>query len=464
MELGGHILNAVLFRPPVPTPPKARRNLIALLRVLRDNPLEAWTEEHFEQPVVRDGLPFMPALVVSEPAAIKHVLLDNASNYRKDDLLQRILSPGLSNGLLTVEAEQWKRQRRTVAPMFARRTIHDFAPMMQAAIDTLVSRWNGLDDGGLLDVAADMTGLTLDVLERTIFSDGIERDTADFRDAMRIYFDTIGRIDPFDALGLPKFLPRPTRWPERAALAFFNDAVDAIIRERRRLLAQGAGKAPSDLLTLLLTAGDADEPLSEAEIRANVLTFIAAGHETTAKTLIWSLFLLGHAPSWADEIAREASQSPSEEANDPCAHLPVTRAVIEEALRLYPPIAAISRVAIGTDEIAGEEVAPGTMVIVAPYVVHRHRRLWEEPDVFNPARFLGSARDRIRRYAYLPFGAGGRVCIGQAFALQEATLALAAIVRNFRLAPDPAADVEPLLRITLRPKGGLRMRLYRREG
>jgi cytochrome P450 len=456
-------LNAVLFRPPAPTPAKSRRNLFSLLRVLRDNPLEAWTEAHFEQPIVRDGLPFMPALIVSEPAAIKHVLLDNAANYRKDDLLQRILSPGLSNGLLTVEAEQWKRQRRTVAPMFARRTIHDFAPMMQAAIDALVGRWRKLPEGSAVDVAPEMTGLTLDVLQRTIFSSGIEGGTEDFAEAMRVYFDTIGRIDPFDALGLPQFLPRPTRWPERAALAYFDEAVDAIIRERRRLLAQDGAAAPRDLLTLLLAAADADEPLNESEIRANVLTFIAAGHETTANTLIWALFLLSHAPMWSDAIAQESAHLVSLDGSDPCAHLPITRAVIEEALRLYPPIAAISRVAIGGDDVAGENVAPGTMVIVAPYVVHRHRCLWEAPDVFDPERFLGAAREQIHRYAYLPFGAGGRVCIGQAFALQEATLALAAIVRDFRLEADPDAEVEPLLRITLRPRGGLRMLLKHRS-
>jgi cytochrome P450 len=295
-----------------------------------------------------------------------------------------------------------------------------------------------------------------------MFSEGMELDPEEFRSAMRTYFDSIGRIDPFDALGLPEFVPRPTRRAERAALRFFRSSVDSIIKERRKRTSDGSSTAPRDLLTLLLEAADphSGHPLSEAEVRANVVTFIAAGHETTANALTWSLYLLSQADEWAARVAAEAILEPGSE--DPCAHLVVARAVIEEALRLYPPIAAISRVAIGSDEVAEGFIRAGTMVIVAPYVVHRHRALWEEPDLFDPTRFLGAARDRIHRYAYLPFGAGSHVCVGAAFALQEATLALSAVAKHFRLELAPGTDVRPLLRITLRPRGGLPMRLYRR--
>jgi cytochrome P450 len=452
------------FRPPIPAPRKAPLNLLSLLGVLLDNPLEAWTEAHFEQTVVRDRLFFMPAVVVSEPDAIQHVLLDNAANYRKDDLLLRILSSGLKDGLLTVEGERWRRQRRAVAPMFARKTIYDFAPAVKAAIDELVARWREVSEGGVIDVAEDITRLTLDVLQRTIFSNGLERGTDEFRESMRTYFDSIGRIDPFDVLGLPDVLPRPTRRSERSAVQFFNSAVDSIIEERRRVAAEGRPSFQHDLLTLLLEAASAhaEHPLSEAELRANVITFIAAGHETTANALIWSLLLLSKSEEWAARVAAEAKLGTGKTGDDPCGNLVITRAVIEEALRLYPPIAAISRVAIGPDEIAGESIRAGTMVIVAPYVVHRHRRLWDRPDVFDPGRFLGAAREHIHRYAYLPFGAGPRICIGQAFALQEASLALAAIAGNFRLSLAPGFEVEPLLRITLRPRDGMRMVVHHR--
>ena len=449
------------FRPPAPAPRKRPLDLLSLLGVLRDNPLEVWTEAHFEQPVVHGGLPFLSAVVLSAPDAIQHVLLENAANYRKDDLLLRILGAGLSDGLLTVEGDKWRRQRKAVASIFARRTIHEFAPAMQCAIDDLSVRWSQLPDDGIVDVAQEMTLLTLDVLQRTVFSQGLGHDAEQFRDAMRCYFDSLGRIDPFDALGLPAFLPRPTRFGERSALRFFDAAVDTIIAQRRRLVARERGDVPRDLLTLLLEAAD-QHALSEAEVRANLITFIAAGHETTANALIWSLYLLSQVDEWAERVAAESRASHGATSEDPCAHLPLTRAVIEEALRLYPPIAAISRVAIGPDSIGEETIRSGTMVIVAPYVVHRHRHLWARPSVFDPRRFMGSARGTIHRFAYLPFGVGPRTCIGAAFALQEATLALSAIAGKFCLRLKSDFEVEPLLRITLRPRHGLPMHVYRR--
>jgi cytochrome P450 len=457
-------LNKVFFRPPAPEPGDNPLSLLALLSVLRSNPLEAWTKAHFEQPIVRGGLPFMPAVVVSDPAAIQRVLVENVANYRKDDLLLRILSPGLGNGLLTVDGEQWRRQRHAVAPMFARKAIHNFAPQMTATADELVARWSDLPDGSIVDVAQEVTRVTLDILRRTIFSHGIGRDTEEFREAMRTYFDAIGTIDPFDALGLPAFLPRLSRWSARPALQFFNSAVDAIIAERRRLVAEEPDRVPRDILTLLVEARDPHSglALSEGELRANIITLIAAGHETTANTIAWSLFLLSQADEWRARVAAEAESRFSCESEEPCQHLIVTRSVIEEAMRLYPPIVAISRVAIEPDVLAGESVDAGTMVIIAPYIVHRHRLLWDRPDIFDPDRFLENTGEPVHRYAYLPFGAGPRICLGAAFALQEATLVLAAIVKNFELRLAPGFEVEPLLRITLRPKRGLPMLLRRR--
>lgn len=452
-------MNIPIFRPPAPEPRETRPNLIALLWLLVNNPLEVWSRDHFEKPIVRDGLPFMPAIIVNDPDWVRHVLLDNAANYRKDDLLLRILNSGLGQGLLTVEGQQWRRQRHAAAPMFARRTIHGFADAMNAAIAGLVSRWSRLDSAETVDIAREAGNLTLDVLRRTILSEGFDESNESVLSSMRTYFDSIGRIDPMDALGLPAFLPRPTRGPEREALNFFKKTVEAIIAKRR-----AAEEPPRDLLSLLLDAASTDE-LTEEEVRANVLTFIAAGHETTANAITWSLYLLGQDRAWCTRIAEEADNVPSTEdqSGDPCASLRLSRAVVEEALRLYPPIAAISRVAIAPDEIAGERVEPGTMVIVSPYVLHRHRLLWRDPDVFDPERFLEPARSTQDRFSYLPFGAGPRTCIGAAFALQEATLAVSAVARHFRWELASGFDVRPLLRITLRPKDGLPMHVSSRH-
>jgi len=435
------------------------------MALLQDNPLNVWTAEHFERPFIRDRLPFVSAVVINDPVAIRRVLLDNAANYRKDDLLLRILSPALSNGLLTADGEQWRRQRRAVAPMFARRAIAGYAQPIKTVADALVRRWLAQPDGWLIDAALEATGATLDVLQRTIFSTGIARSTEEFREQMRIYFDSIGRIDPFDVLGLPSFIPRWTKRRARPAMQFFNDAVRQIIADRQQLLSAGQTERPNDLLTLLVEARDPEtgEGLSDEEVRANIVTLIAAGHETTANALTWSLFLLSQDPAWqrrvAEEGLRELDRSPEIVAE----RLVVTRAVVEEALRLYPPIAAISRVAIGNDRLADENISPGTMVIIAPYLVHRHRLLWDRPDEFDPSRFLGVNREHVHRYAYLPFGAGPRICLGAAFALQEASLLLASIVSRFQMQLAPGVDPEPLLRITLRPRGGLPMIARRRH-
>jgi cytochrome P450 len=304
-----------------------------------------------------------------------------------------------------------------------------------------------------------MARVTLDVLERTIFSDGLGRDAEDVRASMVTYFKTVGRIDALDVLGVPAFVPRLAHLRVRPTLRFFEATIDELIATRRRRLAQRSGDAPKDILTLLLGALDPEtgEQMTEAEVRSNILTFIMAGHETTANLLSWSLFLLSQSPEWRDRVETEADREIGGPITGAAERLTETRAVIEEAARLYPPIAAMSRVAINADELAGEAVRRGSMVVIAPYVLHRHRLLWDRPDVFEPSRFLGDARDKIDRFAYLPFGSGPRTCIGSAFALQEATLVLASIARHFRLQLAPDHTVWPLLWVTLRPAGGLPM-------
>jgi cytochrome P450 len=441
------------YRPPAPIPQPKPLNILRLLSTLKRNPLECWAQEHFEKPVVVGGLPFKHVLLVHEPHAIRRVLLDNAANYRKDVIQRRVLSAGLGDGLLSAESERWRTQRRTVAPVFARKTIMDFAPAMLDAANALSARWRG-KDGATLDVAAEMTRVTLDVLERTIFSDGLGRDAEEFRSAMGVYFNTIGRIDPLDLLGLPASVPRLSQWRVRSTLRFFEAAIDEIIATRRQ-----SSAGANDILTLLLAALDPEtgEQMTEAEVRSNILTFIAAGHETTANTITWSLFLLSQSPQWRERVEAEAARESGGPIEGLAERLVETRAVIDEAIRLYPPIAAISRVAVGADELGGERVKRGTMIVIAPYVLHRHQLYWRDPDAFDPSRFLGKARAEIDRYAYIPFGAGLRTCIGSAFALQEATLILATIMKNYSLELGVGSSVWPLLRVTLRPAGGLPM-------
>jgi cytochrome P450 len=446
------------FLPPAPPPRIKPLGPVALLGALIDNPLEAWTEAHFNDPVVIGGLPFARVAVVSDPGAIKRVLLDNADNYKKDWIQRRILSAGLSDGLLTAETVKWRTQRRLLAPLFSPKAVARFSDAMIAAANNLVVRL-APQRGTIVDLAVEMTRVSLDVLERTIFSEGLGDDPEEIRKGMKAYFDAIGQIDPFDLLGLPASMPRVGRVKARPALRLFNRAIDELITRRKRSLAETPRHVPQDLLTLLLRAQNPEsgEKLSEEDVRSNILTFIAAGHETTANCLTWSVFLLSQSPEWRERVRIEADRELDGGSEGLADRLTDTRAVLDEANRLYPPITAISRAADESDELAGRAIKPGTMIVIAPYVLHRHRRLWEEPDRFDPTRFLGDARDKISRFAYLPFGGGPRTCIGAGFAMQEASIVLAILVRNVQFDLAPGHDVWPVQRVSLRPRGGLPM-------
>ena len=453
-----------VFCPPAPCPPPSRLGLVETLIRLRRNPLECWSADCFDEPILKIRLPLTDTFLVHHPQAIKRVLMDNAKNYPKDTIQRRILSFGLSDGLLSVEGERWETQRRSLAPLFARRTVNSFARPMLAAANDLAMTWAKLGPSAVIDAAAEMTVVTLNVLARTIFSDGIGGDITEFRTAMNAYFGAVGRIGALDLFGAPAYVPRPGQRRLRRTMAYFETVIDRIIELRRQRLAD-LGERPNDLLTLLLCSLDpaTGGRLSLKEVRSNILTFLSAGHETTANTLAWSLFLLSQAPEWRSRVQEEAMRELADPADDLADRLIVTKAVVEEALRLYPPIAAVSRTAVEADTLGDFVVKPRSLIVIAPYVLHRHHLLWNEPAAFDPSRFLPEKRGDIPRFAYLPFGVGPRICIGSSFALQEAAIVLAVLVSHFEMQLIPGAEVWPLQRITLRPAKGLPMAISRRS-
>jgi len=457
---------ARVFRPPTLKPHEAPIGPLAMILALRRNPLEIWSRAHYELPILMGRSILGMRAVVSDPAAVRRIFLDNAANYRKDALQLRVLRPGLGTGLLTAEGENWRAQRRALSPLFSPRQVASFAPAMHGVARAMVARLSAKREGRILDVSQEMARVTLEMLEQTLFSQGLARDPSQFQEAVTKYFDTIGRLDPLDLIGAPDFLPRIGRLRGRATLAFFAKAVDDIIGARKGLLASG-GVAPNDLLTLLLRAQDPEtgRGISEEDVRANIVTFIGAGHETTANALTWTLYLLSQAPDWRARIEAEIDAQFDPAAADDCAErLPVARAALEEALRLYPPAAILSREAINDDILVGRRIPAGTVITVSPFVLHRHKLLWQDPDAFDPARFLGANRDAIDRYAYIPFGAGPRVCIGMSFAMQEALIVLAHLLRAYRFDLVPGHVVEPIQRVTLRPRYGMKMFVRKRQG
>ncbi len=452
------------FVPPYPRRSERPLGALSMILTLRRNPLEIWGKADFERPfsIGRSILGLRAA--AHDPAAVRRVFLDNPANYRKDDLQLKILNPGLGDGLLTAEGELWRLQRRSLAPLFAPRQVAEFAPAVQRVTEATVERLGHRRDGAVADVGELTSRMALEVLEQTLFSQGLGREPSEFQRAVTSYFDSFGRLDPLDLIGAPAFLPRFGRMRGRPALEFFNQAVDAIIARRKALLDRG-DEAPRDLLTLLLAAKDPETGLglTDASIRANVVTFIMAGHETTANGLTWTLYLLSQSPEWRSRAEEEAERVFNPRRPASFEQCEVLRAVFEEALRLYPPAAMLARQAIADDEILGRRIPAGTVVAISPYVLHRRRGLWDNPDAFDPSRFLGERRERIDRFAYIPFGAGPRVCIGMPFAIQEAIIILANLLRAFRFELVAGHAVMPQQRVTLRPRGGMKMHVRRRE-
>lgn len=445
------------FRAPAPTPHARPLNAVEFVLTASRNPLEIWGQRAYREPFVSAKWLGNPTIIVSDPSAIRYFMVENAKNYAMQPLRQRVLRPILRDGLLTAEGELWRRTRRAMAPIFTPRNIEGFAEVMrarsQAFAETLAAR------PGTHDVAFDMTLLTYDILQATLFTGDIAGDPVEFARAVGRFLHTMGHADPFDILDLPGFLPRPTRLLGRRSERYFRTLIADTIEKRQQALRRTT-EVPHDLLTLLLQS----EGLSRSEIEDNIITFIGAGHETTARALGWTLYLLSQAPEERDKV--EAELDTLDELSNPVEwpeRLIYTRAAFEEAMRLYPPAPSLNRTALEADRFGSIDVPRGASLLVLPWIVHRHERLWQNPNDFVPARFLPENRGAIDRYQYLPFGIGPRVCIGQSFAMQEGVIALAALMRRLRFDYVGRRAPMPIQKITVQPDIGLAMRISRRN-
>jgi len=449
------------FVPPAPTPRTTPPSTLEMMRIVYRNPLELWGEPSYNEPWISVNGVGGPLVIANDPGLIRHVLVDNAKNYKMATVRQMILRPILRDGLLTAEGDVWKRSRKAMAPVFTPRHIFGFAQPMLARTHDFVKRYGEVS--GTVDVAHDMTMLTYEILAETLFSGEIAGEAGSFAHEIDRLFETMGRVDPLDLLRAPEWLPRLTRIRGRKTMAYFREIVTDTVAMRSEKLARDPDGAPEDFLTLLLRA-EGPDGLSRQEIEDNIITFIGAGHETTARALGWTIYCLAEATWERDRIEQEIDEVLAREP-DPVKWLdamPYTRAAFEEALRLYPPAPSINREPIAEDEYRGFRIPRKAQVLVMPWTVHRHRKLWDKPEAFMPERFHPENRDKIDRYQYLPFGAGPRVCIGMSFAMQEAIIALAILLSRFRF--DTVAETKPwpVQKLTTQPQGGLPMRVTRR--
>jgi cytochrome P450 len=446
------------LRPAAPYPHSRNLSTLQVLRELGRNPVAAFGTGAYRERYIYSRTWVQDFLMINDPDGIRHVLLDNAANYAKSIQFQRLTRPALGNGLVNAEGASWRFQRRVAAPMFSMRQVADFAPVMANAAEGAVLRLSEMQDGAEIDAADEMMRITYDIISRTLFSSDVTMQYGRMSEALAVYLETQGRVDVLRTLGLPNWFPTPNNLRARGPLAYFRKELLGVIANRRARLAETPNRVPNDFLTMLLTIRDPEGGalFGESEVFDNVMTFVFAGHETTANALAWTLYLLSQFPDADARVAGEVADAADIEA------LSFTRMVLEESLRLYPPAPIISRDSIGSDVVGGIAIRPHTSIMISPWVLHRHTTLWDDPDYFDPERFAPGRRETIPRFAYIPFGTGPRVCIGMGFAMQEALIILSALFRRFRFELMPGHPVEPQARLTLRPKFGLKMRVWKR--
>jgi len=459
------------FVPPAPVPRKRQvvPGTVDILRTALRNPLEIWGEPSYEDPWIHTRFINERSLIANDPGLIRHVLVDNAKNYRMATIRQLILRPILRDGLLTAEGQTWKRSRKAMAPVFTPRHIDGFAQAMLERTRAYAEHYDaaaasGAASGAVRDIARDMTELTFDILSQTLFSGDIVTATDDFAGDVENLLHTMGRVDPFDLMKAPQWIPRLTRLRGNKVMAQFRKIVDDTLDARRRKIESGTD-VPDDFLTLLLGL-EGPDGLSADEINDNIITFIGAGHETTARALGWTLYCLANAPQERHIIEQEIDAFFAGDVPPPqdwLSALPKTRAAFEEALRLYPPAPSINRAALSDDRYGDCVIPKDVTVLVMPWTLHRHRALWEQPDAFMPSRFWPENRDAIGRFQYLPFGVGPRICIGASFALQEAVIALAVLLSRFRFDGTEDCKPWPVQKLTTQPQGGLPMTVTARR-
>ena len=435
-------------------PLEGRLGTAAYFAQLLKNPLRILPAAAYEEGIVWAERAGRPICWITEPAYIKTVLLDKREIFQRTSVTQRLLGPLLGNGVLTADGADWKWQRQTAAPVFRHHDLLAFVPVIAEAAERLLAEWRQDASRATRDIDRDMTLVTFDVVSHTLLPGGdqhvgplIGRSNVDYQ-------KPLGWQMAYANIGLPAWVPHPGWLKMQTARRRLRSAVAGLVAERR-----ASSSRKDDLLERLAQAKNPETGarMPDELLIDNLLTFLMAGHETTAKALTWTLYLLASAPEWGDRIAEEVRQVAGSGPIKPehIDKLVITTQVLKESMRLYPPAPIMSRQASVDTELAGVPIKKGTQIIIPIYAIQRHRQRWSNPDHFEPNRFAPENEAQIPRYQYMPFGAGPRICIGMAFALIEGIAILAMLVRAAAFAITPGHVPEPISRVTLRPAGGM---------
>jgi cytochrome P450 len=410
----------------------------------------AFTADYFKRNVLGHTVH-----VVLKPEWVQRVLLDNAANYEKPRLVKRILAPTIGRGLLSSDAELWRAQRKIVAASFTPPAVDALVPVFARVGQAMAEAW----DPGMRDMAVEATTATMNVISEALFSGDARLTTREAMDHITHAMEGVSEARLQVLLGLPLVPFSPRGFRGHRGMRFLRRTLGEIVRER---LSSGA---PQDFVTNVIRALMERFPRDEALELAvdNAATFYLAGHETTANTTAWTLYLLSEQPELQERVAFEAQAALSSGASDDLPdRLPLLRAILEESLRLYPPVPRFDREAVAADWLGEHEVQPGDLVSIWPWIIHRHKKLWDHPDVFDPERFTPERRKAYHRFQYIPFGGGPRTCVGARLAMAEALTILAIWLARWRFKPMPGREVRVSGMVTLRPKGGLPLVIERR--
>ncbi len=424
-----------------PSAPRAPETMtfFGRLAAMRESVIGTWGQRAYEEDILQGRFFGHSSFILNTPDAIRHVLVDNYENYTRTPAGFRVLRPVLGEGLLIAEGRAWKHQRRTLAPAFTPRAVTTLIPHMIVVTDETIAKLRATC-GQPVDLREAMQRMALEIAGRTMFSFEMSRHGPTLRDFVMEYGARLARPHLLDLM-LPQGWPSPQDF-SRARFRKRWTSFVAMLMAQRRAAGKNEGAPPRDLFDLMVAARDPEtgNAFTDEQLGDQVATMILAGHETTATTLFWSLYLLALDPASQDQLAAEVQSVTVNGALD-LERLKFTRAVVDETMRLYPPVFLIARAAAGPDTIAGRPVKNKDVILIAPWLLHRHEKLWRDPNAFIPSRFMPGAPPPDR-FAYLPFGVGARVCIGAHFALVEATLALAKIIRAFRI---ELLDQEPVI-------------------
>jgi cytochrome P450 len=386
-----------------------------------------------------------PAYLINHPDFVRHVLVDNNRNYTKGTSSNQMFNKVIGEGLLTSEGETWRKQRRMMQPAFHHTRLEKLDGMIVEASQSTLERWQGFyEDNQPVDIAREMAALTMTITTRALFG-------VDLGDEVREVGEIVNRA--------ASYLEKPSHPRLIQSVTELSAVVDRIIQQRKQDFKDGG-----DLLSSMIVARDekTGAGMDDEQLRTQIMTLILAGYETTASALTWTWYLFSQNLHVLDRLRREVRETlngrpPRYTDLD---NLPYTQLVLDESLRLFPPAWTLGRRAIGEDEIGGYYVGPNTIIAICTYALHRHPAFWDQPDVFDPERFLPQNSAGRNKFAYVPFGAGPRQCIGNNLGLMEAALVMASILQRFELHLMPGMDVQPQPLFVLRPNRDMMMSLH----